>query len=1359
MKPSTSAVAKFLFSCFTVALFFFVILNPRPAFGNTITVTSIADSGAGSLRAAIASASPGDTINFAVTGTIILTTGQLAINENLRINGPGTAQLTIGGNINALLSVGPGITVAISGLTTSGGNPNNAGEDIYNAGTLLLSNMNITGGSHGIYNDTGSTLIVNNSTISGNNAYNGSVNYGGGIFNNSGAVATLTNTTVAGNKANVGEGIFNNGILTITDSTVSGNESVYGGLPADSAIFNAGGSLSLNNTTVANNGRFGIFNGLPNYGGYYFPGGSIVISNSTIYGNGGGINNSSSASTTLKGTILAGDGGQNCYLNGGSFVSDGYNLSDDSSCALTGLDDLNNNPAGLDPNGLQNNGGPTQTVGLLPTSAAVDVIPLNPTNYCTDANGASVSTDQRGVTRPQGAACDIGAFELAIDNDSQYSQLSGGNTFNGSQTVNGNVSATNFVGNGSGLTGVNASFLGGIPGSNYARLDIGNAFNGSQTVNGNVTATSFFGDGSNLTGITATDANFANSANVALTAGNSALLGGVAATDYARLDVGNTFTGNQTITGNVGLGVTSPIQTLSVYSAANNSLGGVRISGVAPGLFFNQGSESLDFTTQRAGLGLATGNGQFGNLALPNDINLFTEGGNINFNTTSSFAPSEPNVRMTVTAAGNVGIATQTPAATLEVNGSSQFDGPVTFAPGQTFPGTGTGTISGVTAGAGLTGGGTTGNIPLGVNESVVAFQSDLANGVNTAEVFATSEANSALTTSETFANSKFLPLTGGTLTGNLAGTGATFSGTASAGQLNAANGYLLDGAPVLNASVTSEVPPSGDFGGSVSLGFGAGPAISLWNTYVGLDAGENQPANNSVSNNTFVGKTAGAGSTAGFNNSFFGAEAGIGTTGNGNTFVGIAAGSGVSTGSNNTMIGGFTGGITGGLTGSNNIYIGPSINPPLTESNAIRIGVNGTQNATYVAGVYGSTTSSGTPVLVDSTGHLGTGGGGVIGSITGISAGAGLTGGGTSGNVSLSIPNGAVTNAMLANPSLTVAAGSGVTVTGASPIALGGTTTVSLATNTCAVGSAVTAHPFTCTAFPAFGANTFTGTQTMPAVAVSGNATVSGPVVAGGSSSFGSTSASAIGVTGVGVSVGVSGTGATGVLGSGNVGISGSGTQYGIAGSSSNGDGVFGSTSSGYGVVGADGFTGSGGNAPASAGVIGLGTTTGVVGVSASTSASNAAGVFVNINPFNTGNLLLGVYNGTNEFTVDAKGDVTANGNVAAAGSVIIGSGGTPIAEYIATTLITALPAITSQSCTTFTTAALTGFTTGNHDTIALGIPNALASAYALMFQAWETSASTSPTITIRVCNFTGARYAGSGSTSYTIGIDVIKH
>jgi hypothetical protein len=69
---------------------------------------------------------------------------------------------------------------------------------------------------------------------------------------------------------------------------------------------------------------------------------------------------------------------------------------------------------------------------------------------------------------------------------------------------------------------------------------------------------------------------------------------------------------------------------------------------------------------------------------------------------------------------GKVGVGTTAPAASLEVNGTAKFDGLVTFGSGQTFPGTGKGTITGVTASSPLTGGGTSGSVALGLNTTTL---------------------------------------------------------------------------------------------------------------------------------------------------------------------------------------------------------------------------------------------------------------------------------------------------------------------------------------------------------------------------------------------------------------------------------------------------------------------------------------------------------------------------------------------------------------------------------------------------------------------------------------------------------------
>ena len=160
--------------------------------------------------------------------------------------------------------------------------------------------------------------------------------------------------------------------------------------------------------------------------------------------------------------------------------------------------------------------------------------------------------------------------------------------------------------------------------------------------------------------------------------------------------------------------------------------------------------------------------------------------------------------------------------------------------------------------------------------------------------------------------------------------------------------------------------------------------------TFSGNDAGNN---NTTGRNNTFIGATAGsANTTGGFNtfigvvagytnatgryNTFIGHEAGLNnTTGNYNTSLGIGAG-GNDNGSNNIMIGVDAGDYN--TTGNNDIYIGNLGSSSGNESSAIRIGGDtgygyGSQTATYIAGIYGSNSSSGILVYINSNGQLGT--------------------------------------------------------------------------------------------------------------------------------------------------------------------------------------------------------------------------------------------------------------------------------------------------------------------------------------------------------------------------------------------------
>src|SRR5713101_4527948 len=109
--------------------------------GATNNVTSTADSGAGTLRAALASAADGDTIDASsVTGTILLTSGELLVTNSVTIVGPGPANLAVNGNFpnttNRVFHIGSATAVTIASLTitngkATGSSPANFGGGIY----------------------------------------------------------------------------------------------------------------------------------------------------------------------------------------------------------------------------------------------------------------------------------------------------------------------------------------------------------------------------------------------------------------------------------------------------------------------------------------------------------------------------------------------------------------------------------------------------------------------------------------------------------------------------------------------------------------------------------------------------------------------------------------------------------------------------------------------------------------------------------------------------------------------------------------------------------------------------------------------------------------------------------------------------------------------------------------------------------------------------------------------------------------------------------------------------------------------------------------------------------------------------
>jgi CSLREA domain-containing protein len=221
----------------------------------------------------------------------------------------------------------------------------------------------------------------------------------------SGANLTLNELTVENGAASppvglcsCGGGVYNDGTVTIRSSTFANNSAISGGglyswIDGTAKIIN---STFFGNTATASGG--GLTDGSS----------SVSISFSTFTENsaasGGGLAVFSS-STTVKNSILASNAGGDCHFDfPASFSVEGANMDSDGSC--TGFS-LSHMTPELDPNGLRNNGGPTDTVALLPTSLAIDAA-----SDCTDIDGDTVATDQRGAARPQGPNCDLGAYEF-----------------------------------------------------------------------------------------------------------------------------------------------------------------------------------------------------------------------------------------------------------------------------------------------------------------------------------------------------------------------------------------------------------------------------------------------------------------------------------------------------------------------------------------------------------------------------------------------------------------------------------------------------------------------------------------------------------------------------------------------------------------------------------------------------------------------------------------------------------------------------------------------------------------------------------------------------------------------------------
>jgi hypothetical protein len=423
-------------------------LEPRTLLA-TFTVGNTNDFGAGSLRQAILDANnlPGqDTIGFdasfsAGPHTISLLTALPQMSDKLAVVGPGASLLTVrrSSSVMPIFAVfnSTATVLSLSGMTVTGGDPGGNGGGLTSTGpggpNVTLDAMVFTGNTSGglggaVYFNNNTAATIRNCVFTGNTAI-----YGGGVYFFQGGTLVMENTTISGNSATgtTTEGAgglyfsgsastnvagFTPGTLVIRNSTISDNHSARagGGVMLDTFT----GTLLVQNSTFSGNTAATLGGGIAGSAGS----GTITLQNTTVVGNsvsgtaagngGGGIGRTSTVANALNvvnsvvsqntsaatGPDIRVDPFTTTTANNSAIgASGGFTLAAGSS---------NNLAFGVNPmiGALANNGGPTQTRALLSGSPLI--------NAGSNARvPPELTTDQRGFARIVGSSVDIGAVE------------------------------------------------------------------------------------------------------------------------------------------------------------------------------------------------------------------------------------------------------------------------------------------------------------------------------------------------------------------------------------------------------------------------------------------------------------------------------------------------------------------------------------------------------------------------------------------------------------------------------------------------------------------------------------------------------------------------------------------------------------------------------------------------------------------------------------------------------------------------------------------------------------------------------------------------------------------------------------
>jgi CSLREA domain-containing protein len=395
------------------------------------TVNNLLDPGGGtctvsacSLRDAITAANTdaaGSSINFSLSGTITLASPLPEITDTnlLLITGPVGGITISGDHLYQILLVHSGASLTLLNLTIANAKAGTNGGAISNAGTLTINGCNFLenqtpiGDGGAIYNASPGILTVNLSTFRGNQA-----------FGNGGAIANVSSVGAGIITLAVSQSIFQDNHATYNGGAISNHGAQYTLLDVSEsllkdntagstggAVYQGGGSATVINSTLTGNTATqggAVINSM---------GWTVIMVNDTVFNNtasgapGGSIHNSS-GSLYMRNTIVSSstDSAKNCW---GNIKNDGNNIDNGASCGwVTGAVNSNSSLSGTDPLlvGLADNGGPTQTMALGPFSPAFNGVMVPPSQLSIDCP----STDQRGISRPQGFRCDVGAYELEL---------------------------------------------------------------------------------------------------------------------------------------------------------------------------------------------------------------------------------------------------------------------------------------------------------------------------------------------------------------------------------------------------------------------------------------------------------------------------------------------------------------------------------------------------------------------------------------------------------------------------------------------------------------------------------------------------------------------------------------------------------------------------------------------------------------------------------------------------------------------------------------------------------------------------------------------------------------------------------